>query len=183
MFSDMFAAMDEGRAPQETFYDGYVVNAIMDAAYRSAKARRLGSRSSSTGAAATTPRIASTPETFDGPGRHQARDPARRPPQAHPQGPGLGRLQRPGGLGRIAGPSSVSSAQPDDVPRARREPDGQPLPVERGAARRVRHDPVRIGRGVAGREVGVRSGPTAPRRPGGRSRAARRRARSPGRPG
>ena len=29
-------------APQETFYDGYVVNAIMDAAYRSAKAERLG---------------------------------------------------------------------------------------------------------------------------------------------
>ena len=26
-----------GRAPQETFYDGYVVNAIMDACYRSAK--------------------------------------------------------------------------------------------------------------------------------------------------
>jgi predicted dehydrogenase len=37
MFTDMFRAMDEGRAPQETFYDGYVVNAVMDAAYRSAK--------------------------------------------------------------------------------------------------------------------------------------------------
>ena len=29
--------MEEGRAPRETFYDGYVVNAVMDAAYRSAK--------------------------------------------------------------------------------------------------------------------------------------------------
>ena len=29
-----------------------------------------------------------TPETLRGPGRHQARDPARRPPQADPQGPG-----------------------------------------------------------------------------------------------
>ena len=29
--------------------------------------------------------------------RHQARDPARRPPQAHPQGPCHGRLQRPRG--------------------------------------------------------------------------------------
>ena len=38
MFTDMFRAMDEGRAPQETLYDGYVVNAIMDACYRSAKA-------------------------------------------------------------------------------------------------------------------------------------------------
>ena len=27
----------QGRSPQETFYDGYVVNAIMDACYRSAK--------------------------------------------------------------------------------------------------------------------------------------------------
>lgn len=30
-------AMDEGRGPAETFYDGYVVNAVIDAAYRSAK--------------------------------------------------------------------------------------------------------------------------------------------------
>ncbi len=36
MFNDMFNALDEGRAPMETFYDGYVVNAIMDACYLSA---------------------------------------------------------------------------------------------------------------------------------------------------
>ena len=40
MFTDMFDAMDEGRQPQETFYDGYVVNAIVDAAYRSAASRQ-----------------------------------------------------------------------------------------------------------------------------------------------
>jgi len=40
MFSDMFDAMDEGRAPQETMYDGYVVNAIMDACYRSSRNRQ-----------------------------------------------------------------------------------------------------------------------------------------------
>ena len=40
MFTDMFNAMDEGRAPVETFYDGYVVNAVMDACYRSAASRR-----------------------------------------------------------------------------------------------------------------------------------------------
>jgi predicted dehydrogenase len=40
MFSDMFNAMDEGRKPQETFYDGYVVNAVMDACYRSAKSHQ-----------------------------------------------------------------------------------------------------------------------------------------------
>ena len=39
MFTDMFDAMDAGRAPQETLYDGYVVNAIMDACYRSATSR------------------------------------------------------------------------------------------------------------------------------------------------
>jgi hypothetical protein len=40
MFQDMFDAMDEGREPMETFYDGYVVNAVMDACYRSAESRR-----------------------------------------------------------------------------------------------------------------------------------------------
>jgi hypothetical protein len=40
MFADMFGAMDEGREPMETFYDGYVVNAVMDACYRSAESRR-----------------------------------------------------------------------------------------------------------------------------------------------
>jgi predicted dehydrogenase len=39
MFSDMFDALDTGGEPMETFYDGYVVNAIMDAAYRSAVSR------------------------------------------------------------------------------------------------------------------------------------------------
>jgi predicted dehydrogenase len=40
MFTDMFDALDNGRAPIETFYDGYVVNTILDAAYRSAKSRQ-----------------------------------------------------------------------------------------------------------------------------------------------
>jgi hypothetical protein len=40
MFTDMFDAIDEGRAPRETFYDGYVVNAIIDACYRSAESRQ-----------------------------------------------------------------------------------------------------------------------------------------------
>jgi predicted dehydrogenase len=39
MFTDMFNAMDEGREPMETLYDGYVVNAIMDACYRSSRSR------------------------------------------------------------------------------------------------------------------------------------------------
>ncbi len=40
MFSEMFNAMDEGREPMETFYDGYVVNAVVDACYRSARSRQ-----------------------------------------------------------------------------------------------------------------------------------------------
>jgi predicted dehydrogenase len=40
MFTDMFNSLDAGTEPKETFYDGYVVNAVMDAAYRSAESRR-----------------------------------------------------------------------------------------------------------------------------------------------
>ena len=40
MFTDMFDAIDTGTEPRETFYDGYVVNAVMDAAYRSAASRQ-----------------------------------------------------------------------------------------------------------------------------------------------
>jgi len=40
MFMDMFNSIDKGVAPKETFYDGYVVNAILDAAYKSAKTKQ-----------------------------------------------------------------------------------------------------------------------------------------------
>ncbi|MFW5943266.1 MAG: Gfo/Idh/MocA family protein [bacterium] len=40
MMADMLNALDEEREPMETFYDGYVVNAIMDAAYRSMESKR-----------------------------------------------------------------------------------------------------------------------------------------------
>lgn len=40
MFTDMFDAIDENRSPMETFYDGYVVNAILDAAFLSAKTKQ-----------------------------------------------------------------------------------------------------------------------------------------------
>ena len=98
MFSDMFRAIEDGSAPRETFYDGYVVNAVMDACYRSAKsgrwepvehglARRLHG--------------ADRVDAGDvrGPDRDQARDPARRAPQADPQGRVLGRLHGPGRAG------------------------------------------------------------------------------------
>ena len=40
MFTEMFRCMENGTQPRETFYDGYVVNAILDAAYRSAKTKQ-----------------------------------------------------------------------------------------------------------------------------------------------
>jgi len=40
MFMDMFNAYENGRKPKETFYDGYVVNAVLDAAYKSAKTKQ-----------------------------------------------------------------------------------------------------------------------------------------------
>jgi predicted dehydrogenase len=40
MFSDMLNSLDEGKQPYETFYDGYIVNAIIDAAYRSAESKQ-----------------------------------------------------------------------------------------------------------------------------------------------
>jgi hypothetical protein len=57
--------MESGTAPRETFYDGYVVNAVMDACYQSAASGSwvpigMDWRGGSTA------RIASTPETFEG---------------------------------------------------------------------------------------------------------------------
>ena len=39
MFMDMFEAIEQKRQPKETFYDGYVVNSVLDAAYKSAKSK------------------------------------------------------------------------------------------------------------------------------------------------
>jgi predicted dehydrogenase len=39
MFIDVFDALDKNIQPMETFYDGYIVNAIIDACYRSARSR------------------------------------------------------------------------------------------------------------------------------------------------
>jgi len=40
MFMDMFNSLEQGKQPKETFYDGYVVNAVLDAAYKSAKSKQ-----------------------------------------------------------------------------------------------------------------------------------------------
>ncbi|MCE5251439.1 Gfo/Idh/MocA family oxidoreductase [bacterium] len=40
MFADMLDALDNDTTPGETFYDGYIVNAIMDACYRSVQSKK-----------------------------------------------------------------------------------------------------------------------------------------------
>ncbi len=40
MFTDMFNAYEAKTLPKETFYDGYIVNAVMDAAYKSVKSKK-----------------------------------------------------------------------------------------------------------------------------------------------
>lgn len=40
MFTDMFEAIENKREPNENFYDGYVVNSILDAAFLSAKTKK-----------------------------------------------------------------------------------------------------------------------------------------------
>ncbi len=39
MFMDMLNSLENGVQPKETFYDGYIVNSILDAAYKSAKSK------------------------------------------------------------------------------------------------------------------------------------------------
>ncbi len=40
MFTDMFNAFENGTQPREVFYDGYIVNAVLDAAYKSNKTKK-----------------------------------------------------------------------------------------------------------------------------------------------
>ena len=58
--------MDTGRELRETLYDGYVVNAVMDACYRSAKSRAWELVELFEWRGGSTPRIGSEPETHDG---------------------------------------------------------------------------------------------------------------------
>ena len=66
MFNDMFDSLDAGRAPRETLYDGYVVNAVMDACYRSAASGSWEPVKLFEWRGGETPRIGSTPERHDG---------------------------------------------------------------------------------------------------------------------
>jgi predicted dehydrogenase len=64
MFTDMFNALDGGGTPRETLYDGYVVNAVMDAAYRSAQSGAWEPVPLFEWRGGTTVRISGTPELY-----------------------------------------------------------------------------------------------------------------------
>ena len=113
--------------PRETFYDGYVVNAVMDACYRSAKSGAWEPVELEWRGGAT-PRIASTPETFEGQtvikreilpdGRHKLilKDEA----SGRLHGPGRGGLAAPRGRAGRSAPSDRDSSRPrvDPLPVA-----------------------------------------------------------------
>jgi predicted dehydrogenase len=66
MFTDMFDALDSGRQPTETFYDGYVVNAIMDACYASAESGAWTPVHLADWRGAGVPRISKPTRQYDG---------------------------------------------------------------------------------------------------------------------
>lgn len=65
MFTDMFNSLESGAQPAETFYDGYVVNAVMDACYKAAASKRWEPIELDWRHGATT-KIAPGRRTFDG---------------------------------------------------------------------------------------------------------------------
>jgi len=65
MFTDMFNSLEAGTDPRETFYDGYVVNGVMDAAFRSAKSGQWESVDIEW-RAGSTPRISKQASTYEG---------------------------------------------------------------------------------------------------------------------
>jgi predicted dehydrogenase len=66
MFTDMLDALDHGREPTETFYDGCVVNAVMDACYASARSGRWEPVQLPDWRGRTVPRIARERRRLDG---------------------------------------------------------------------------------------------------------------------
>ena len=66
MFTDMLDALDHARQPTETFYDGYVVNAVMDACYASAQSGRWEPVQLADWRGGSVPRIARERRQLDG---------------------------------------------------------------------------------------------------------------------
>ena len=134
MFTDMFDAIDRAASRRERFYDGYVVNAIMDAVYAAAGSRPLG--------ADRDRRLARRNDRADRAravdARRQDGDQggadARRPPQADPQGRDDGRL-----LGRRRlepGTDVHATAASAAAIAAGSSPSAEPIPTATAPASR-----------------------------------------------
>ena len=65
MFTDMFNSMEKKADPMETFYDGYVVNAIMDACFKSVETHGWA-KVDLDWRGGSTPRISNTPAMYEG---------------------------------------------------------------------------------------------------------------------
>ena len=116
MFTDMFDALDEGRAPTETFYDGYVVNSVMDACYASAASRQWEPVRLDDWRGGGVEPITRTKREHDGRTVDQGGADAGRPPEADPQGRDDRRLLRrrrlTDGSTRRRSSSSLPRAEP-----------------------------------------------------------------------
>lgn len=66
MFKDMFDSMDEGREPRETFFDGYVVNAVIDACFKSSESGKWEAVEIEDWPHPPKPRVAKTADTYEG---------------------------------------------------------------------------------------------------------------------
>lgn len=66
MFGDMFDSIDAGREPIETFYDGYVVNSIIDACFVSAESGKWEPVQIDDWPYSPAPRVTRAAETFEG---------------------------------------------------------------------------------------------------------------------
>lgn len=66
MFNDMFDSIDAGRPPRETFYDGYVVNAIIDTCFRSKESGKWEPVELDDWPHPPTPRVAKHSDTHQG---------------------------------------------------------------------------------------------------------------------
>lgn len=66
MFADMFDSIDAGREPRETFYDGYVVNAVIDACFASSESGKWEPVDLQEWPHPPTPRVSKQADTFQG---------------------------------------------------------------------------------------------------------------------
>ena len=132
MFQDMLDAREAGRPPMETFYDGYVVNAVIDACYRSMRSGRWEpiklAEAADAAWPAGAPGTAGGPETGGG-GSPNARPAPRKGPKKAPGRPQDAKTAGNAGQGQArAGKAARGAKTPPSrltVIKTERLPDGR----------------------------------------------------------